>query len=390
MKKIIKRFLILILVYHSFFAANTKTKPKKAVVIVPVANLIDKQAYEQLSIFENRAPLVTYPRIHQLLFNEVVDILEENEKKVIIRIPHLFYLTPTNNKPQTTYCIAKKNIIPFDKIQKNTGDLTKIPLPLSFKNNTEQLDRNNIVTLTKPWFDEKTKQTFSAGTRFIYVEKKKRKINVHLFNPQTMQYYVAQIPNNKCMTYNKVHTPQQLRNNFITILQQWAKNNKHFIPYVLGGCSFTGTTKGLFGNKMESPKTGFDCSGMIARAAQMCGIPYFYKNTTTIKQFLTPLAKDNKLIPGDIIWIPGHVMVIASLTNNTLIEARGYEHGYGRVHEIPLNEEFKGINTYHDLINVYHNNKTIIRLDRNGNERETITNLKLLQLINKKNKQVSL
>ena len=129
---------------------------------------------------------------------------------------------------------------------------------------------------------------------------------------------------------------------------------------------------------------------MIARAAQMCEIPYFCKNTTTIERCLTPLSKDNKPIPGDIIWIPGHVMVIADLANNTLIEARGYKHGYGKVHEIPLNEEFKGINTYHDLINAYHNNKAIIRLDRNGNEQETIINLKLLQLTNKKSKRASL
>jgi len=141
---------------------------------------------------------------------------------------------------------------------------------------------------------------------------------------------------------------------------------------------------------MESPKTGLDCSGMIARAAQICGIPYFYKNTTIIERFLTPLAKGNKPIPGDIIWIPGHVMVVADFINNTLIEVRGYKHGYSKIHEIPLNEEFKGINTYHDLTNAYHNNKAIIRLDSSGNERETITSLKLLQLTSKKSKRVFL
>ena len=189
MKKLIKIFLAFVLVYHSLFTFNTRTKPKKAVIVVPVVDLVGQsmeklfglqrveQAYEQLPISgDNIAPKIACFRVHQLLFNEVVEILEEKGQKIHIRIPHLFYLIPTSNKPQTTYWTLKKNVIAFDKIQKGTGDTSKIPLPLSFKNNTEQSDRHNIATLAEPWFDKKTKQTFSAGTRFIYAMKKKRKI----------------------------------------------------------------------------------------------------------------------------------------------------------------------------------------------------------------------
>ncbi|MGB8367272.1 MAG: hypothetical protein WCD44_02830, partial [Candidatus Babeliales bacterium] len=157
-----------------------------------------------------------------------------------------------------------------------------------------------------------------------------------------------------------------------------------YIPYVWGGFSFTSTKKissfSLKNEKIVSPKTGFDCAGIIARSAQICNIPYFYKNTTTIKQFLSPITHINNLMPGDIIWIPGHVMVIADLKNNTLIEARGYNHGYGKIHEIPLSEEFKGISTYKELFNIYQNKKTITRLDHKGNEQEKINNLLLLRL----------
>ena len=142
-------------------------------------------------------------------------------------------------------------------------------------------------------------------------------------------------------------------------MRQWAKRKEGFIPYVWGGFSFTDTIKTtscfLLKDETTSPKTGLDCVGIIARVAQIYGIPYFYKNTTTIKQCLTPLARNSKLMTGDIIWVPGHVMIVADLTNHTLIEARGYDHGYGKVQEIPLNEEFKGINTYRDLIDAYHN-----------------------------------
>ena len=145
MKKIIKIFLALVLVYHSLFTFNIKIKPKKAVVIVPVADLIGQkmeklsgpqlvqQAYEQLPLCGgNTSPEISCFRLHQLLFNEVVEILEEKEQEVCVRILNFFYLIPTSNKPQVTYWTLKKNIVAFDEIQNHTCDLTKIPLPLSF------------------------------------------------------------------------------------------------------------------------------------------------------------------------------------------------------------------------------------------------------------------
>ena len=397
MKKI-KMFLTFVLICHLLLDFTINTKPKKAIVIVPVADLVGQemqkltgpqqmqQAYEQLPFSPDIAPGTTCLRIQQLLFNEVVEIIKEKEQEVYIRIPHLFCLIPMSNEPQANYWTLKKNIIRLDKVQQYTGDLTKIPPPISFKNNSEQFSNKNIVTLTEPWFDSKTRLTFSAGTRFVCAVKKKRKTNVYIFNPQTTKYEVTTIPNNKLATHVQQQSPQQQRKRFINLVRQWAKRNEGFIPYVWGGFSFTGTKKTTclaLKDEKTSPKTGLDCSGLIASAAQICGIPYFCKNSTTIKQCLTPLARNSKLMPGDIIWVPGHVMIVADLENHTLIEARGYGYGsgYGKVHEIPLNEEFKGINTYHDLIDAYHNKKIIIWLDRNGNERERVTDLALLRLI---------
>jgi len=150
MKKILKNILTFTLVYHSLFIFDIKTKSKKAVIIVSVADLVDQKmeklsgpqsvqlAYEQLPLCGgNTAPKIACFRIHQLLFNEVVEILEEKEQEIRIRIPNFFYIIPTSNKPQVTYWTLKKNIITFDKIQKYTGDLAKISLPLSFKNSNE-------------------------------------------------------------------------------------------------------------------------------------------------------------------------------------------------------------------------------------------------------------
>jgi len=60
---------------------------------------------------------------------------------------------------------------------------------------------------------------------------------------------------------------------------------------------------------------------------------------------LEPLKQGEKIREGDLIWIPGHVMVVASLPNNTIIEARGYRAGYGKIHELPLNKLLKILQT---------------------------------------------
>jgi len=142
------------------------------------------------------------------------------------------------------------------------------------------------------------------------------------------------------------------------------------VPYVWGGMSPPwGTsladnqfeeTEAIYGAKPGTaftrqdgnayPKTGFDCSGIILRAAQACGIPYFFKNTTTAGKHLRTLADDEALEDGDLILIPGHIMVISDVEKNMLIDSCGYASGFGCVREIELNKVFRDIATYDELI----------------------------------------
>ena len=112
----------------------------------------------------------------------------------------------------------------------------------------------------------------------------------------------------------------------------------------------------------------------------MSGIPYFLKNTTTLERVLKPLTPEETLREGDLIKITGHVMVVADLENNTLIEARGYQDGYGKVHEIALPLVFKGINSYQDLLDAYYAKKTLIRLNSDGKESQIFPTFNLLRL----------
>jgi cell wall-associated NlpC family hydrolase len=109
-----------------------------------------------------------------------------------------------------------------------------------------------------------------------------------------------------------------------------------------------------------------DCAGMISLATRACGINYRPKNTTAIKRFGTQISDMGHLQNGDIIYVPGHVLVVSDIKRNLAIEARGYGSGTGKVQELPLNTLFKGIETYADLFGIIKEKKPLTRLACDG------------------------
>jgi hypothetical protein len=73
-------------------------------------------------------------------------------------------------------------------------------------------------------------------------------------------------------------------------------------------------------------------------------------------------------------------MIASDIKNNKLVEARHYNHGYGRIHELPLNKVFDGINTYQELVDAYHSKKKLYRLTSDGQIGDTINQFKILKL----------
>lgn len=182
------------------------------------------------------------------------------------------------------------------------------------------------------------------------------------------------------------------------MLRSWSTLQNGFIPYVWGGCSFAKayterdinkkTVKvernkrvTVFKNKKSTNiETGFDCTGMVARAAQMSNIPYFFKNSFTATENLCSIDNYENLKNGDLIYFNGHVAVVSDIKRQLMIEARGHESGFGKVQEIKLSKSFNNIKTYKDLFDFYQKKKPLERLDINGKVVETAGNLKLLRL----------
>ncbi len=406
-------FFFVLFIFALFINALCHTA-QKAVISVPIADLIGNPMgtiwpHENISNAYAHIPTCgaqinssfACPRLHQLLYNDIVELIKTHNDEVYIRTSHAFYIT-SSPTPQTDYWTLKKNITLLDDITHANITLNHIPEPIAFtdKDNTA-LNCIHSATLQEPHYCATLKTTFSAGTRFTVTppttKKQNSSVTVYAIDYTTMQEHQIKIPHKKCIITDQTKNNNECITNYVNLLKQWACTKNGFIPYVWGGTSFTHTASGSFKEIVQttnnsdysfyhyeknnfSPKSGFDCSGVILRATQICGIPYFCKNTTTISQCLKPLEQEHILQEGDLILIKGHVMVVSDIKQNLLIEARSYAHGYGKLHEISLSEVFEGIKTYKDLCTRYYDKKPIQRKDKFGNIRDTFAHLQLLSM----------
>ena len=92
----------------------------------------------------------------------------------------------------------------------------------------------------------------------------------------------------------------------------------------------------------------------------------------TASSYLEQITDFTKIQAGDIIWMPGHVIVISDAANNLCIEANGY---YKCVHEIELNKIFLNIDNFKKLSK----QKTLLRI-RPDEGSIKISNFKILRL----------
>lgn len=413
MKKIVVLLYVVSVLTNQTMLYAPNAKPVRAVVQVPATDLVGEplrknvpasttlKAYKKLPLCGISPSSPLCPRTHQLLFNEVVEIIAEQDNQVQIQIPQLFFITQADKHPHTTYWMLREHLMPLSKIEAHGVDITTIPQPVSFTNQ-QPTNKQTIVTLLTPWHDDKNNRTFSAGTRFVAhpAEHSPNTYAVFILNPCCTAATVYSIPRQFCLLQNPAKTPQACIQDFVRIVRTWAHLEEGFIPYVWGGCSVIGlipfnetfSQVELYAGKLtdtgyayptsacQFPKTGLDCTGLVARAAQLSGIPYFLKNSTTIATYLESLGKKDTLHDGDLIWVPGHVMVVSNVAKNLLVEARHYSQGYGKVHEIELGKVFSGMTTYQDLINAYEQKKSIQRMNKDGAIKNTYKNWKLLKM----------
>jgi len=261
----------------------------KGIIMVPIADLLGEPIKRISPELEyDLLPLCgatpnaskTCPRLHQALFNEVVTIVKETATEFCIDVPSLFYVTHQTKTPQTLYWTKKTNVVPLKKLGRSKEILGAIPEPLSYLMGTTK-PKQLIVTLTQPWRDELTDIHFSAGTRFVCLQDDPSldTVMITFIDPRTKKVTRADLPKTVGLIWRDTDYAER-RKEFISLLRSWAKPQEGYIPYVWGGSSYCGVSKAKKINEIpvtggsffsladyqQSPKAGFDCSGLITRA----------------------------------------------------------------------------------------------------------------------------
>jgi hypothetical protein len=375
---------------------------KLAVVAVPVADMLVRPALnydprQALDVYKHipfSCDVSGFPcvRTHQCLYNEVIfnTLFENDECKGIL--PDAQYGFDHKRQPYNTYYTRARNVLTLWELAQKGIHLDSIPRPYAL---THKKKSRKTLTLILPWRDVVSKLVYSAGTCFVRCPRfdTETEYAVFLVDYTAFKVITSAIAKNRCI----IDEPRALGdsvNLFLNILHTWT-DLKGEIPYVLGGSSFVGLCPPGF-SLVATPhgkepqiyirhcggevKSGFDCSELIWRVAHMAGLPYFYKNTAMLADVLKPLRKNETIRNGDLIWMPGHVAIVSDVDKNEVIEATGYESGYGKVLKLKLFKRFEGISSYNDLVSAYHSHKALVRIEKTG-ARKHFSEFKIFKLL---------
>ncbi len=321
-------------------------------------------------------------RAHQGLFNEIVEIIEVQDDFCKIACPKLAYgIDGLTRQILNTFWINNKDVIMLNDLDSSITSM--IPHPL--------YAREPTIVLIYPW------QQFSVGTRFkhlpVYDIDDSYAIAYLDFENNQIKYNV--VPRSDGLPEINL-TLSAARHLFVTLINNLVdrvalSEPGHVIPYVWGGSSF------LFGyshddffnddgawqrNGSNGLYAGYDCSEFVMRMAQIAGICFPWKTTSAMEKSLHAFSDEDVIEEGDLIWIPGHVMIISNCTKNEIIQSRSYSSGYGCVYRCAVSECLADINSLSELHEWYKQKKKIRLKNKRGMPAEKENPFKLLKLIN--------
>jgi len=385
MNKYINQFII-----NSF--STISLHAYEAVVTQPIIDALEQKAPSKNNNISTKNFYYSIPymwhtdkkeciRAHQLLYNHRVIVIEEDDEQAKIVIPHL--IITTLRYSNSSFWILLSGI-------KKMGPKQEQYIP---KTIADSCNEASIVSLTFPWNNPFDKKLYSPGTRFVRSNQDTSKyIGAYWFDNARHKAFHISLPRNKTfISTNKSFSEKQTL--MVQLINKWI-DEYGTTPYIWGGTSIGVPVYGKFyletinkmGKKLKGwywpqhtyPLAGLDCSGLILLAAQTVELPYFYKNSQTIIQYMKPLEKNETIENGDIIWTPGHVIIVSNVEKNELIEAQGYWPSSGHVKRQTLPERFKNIFSYNDLAQLFFNKKPLIRINANGSTK-TFKNYSILK-----------
>lgn len=383
----------------------------QAIFIQPVSDLSSEKlslyGIDKLDYYYKHQPLsgdtsrFDCMRTAQALFGEWCEIVHRDIKthEVAVRFHHFLVDQKGLLEPALFWTLDTNLLILDDETEKIAS--TIFPKAVSHKD-PSSLRNCNYIILTYPFLDEKSKKFYSAGTRFMRLPEKDSDTTfaVEFFEPELGKMVEREVPTHHAWSCDKNNNDQERRTAFVALLKKWCSGNK-IIPYVWGGSSFLGTiedkgfekVEGIFFDKkinywerpnVVSPFYGFDCSGLVMRVAQMCGIDYWFKTTSTALRHGVAVQDFKDLENGDLLVWNGHMVVISDKEKGLLIESVGYGSGWGKLHEIALEKRFGNVKMYRDLFELHKNQAELILLYKSGLVQKKISEFKVVSLLGKK------
>lgn len=390
-----KFFFFLLLSLTSFSTVIARS----AFCAVPVADVVGKPlgqphttlkdveaAYHQLPISWVSDPK-TCPRIYQLLLHMTVTILEENNFEAFIEIPHCMIINKKNEPETLKGWTLKKNLVEMGSPQSHKKLL---PLPIVWQENNINFSNQNVAVLVTP-YEDGDGSLYCAGTRFVIHNRTPDFLYVYAYDYFKQAFKEIMLDQSMCIFDNFNSNSHEKRENFCELLTMWAHVPGFCVPLVWGGASIGKVWKQEDFYKAEGqiwerphygmyPYTGVDASSVILLAAQSLSIPYFCRNSTTASTLLPELKWNQNLQNGDLLWLANTLFAINSIERNTIIAVMSYNAGYGCLIELPLQQLFKDIYTYEQLLYAYHNHVPLTLLNKDGSEAKEIQDFKLLKL----------
>lgn len=325
-------------------------------------------------------------RAHQGLFNEVVSCVQEVGDQIQISFDNVLYgHDPETKEPLRTFWIPRDKLVYL----KDMEDLSGVPAPLAF---TDSEPEASTLVLALPW------RNYSLATRFVRAPEHDTETayGVKFIDMATGVEQFGLVPQKRCRLEGAI-SRQQARATFVALTNKLvdyigALPGNKVVPYVWGGSSCTQPYEDSFKmgrrgawtrpeqRKRKGPYNGYDCSELVLRLAQISGVPYFYKTTTTLAEHARELTARDKLENGDLLWVPGHVIIISDIAKNELIESRGYGSGYGKVQRIKLKDYFGNAKTFAQLRRAHLKKEPLLQLKKDGSVDRVVKDFKLLKL----------
>jgi hypothetical protein len=241
-------------------------------------------------------------------------------------------------------------------------------------------------TIINPIYDENNNLIFLPGTRVNgEVFDKKILLNNYFFIEKEDFIFDYEVDK---------EDENELRNRFLNILNNWIslKSNEKVIPYVWGGTTILkyvsnncfkklmkDSNEGFFWNEGVVPCIGIDCSGLVCLGARIAGFDFYLRNSFSQMKYLRKLnLKKDEIKKGDILWIPGHVIIL-NPEDDSCIESASYSSGYCGVVKNKIKNRFVNITSINDFIDLKINKESIKIKSKDGKISE-YNNFEILDL----------